>query len=244
MIQSTPQEAFFFLGKDAYSDLGLLAHHDASNHQSVYSVRRHPAWVPTDRVLLRSRSLPYSLSCPELSYGLGVSATVGMYDVPPPQTIVASLSHLQCWCGAEGIDYARHGEATCNRPCTGDDSIDCGGTWAFSIYEFVETDTNYIGCFKDTYGDRVLPTFSRSNSNGPEVCFPSARRAERARVIPVVMQSRAPLPWVLVRTLRAGPPSGFCCFPASLQVGFRGGHGFVFRGARTEEILHELPLEA
>lgn len=56
---------------------------------------------------------------------------------PPSQTLfeLLPLLLLQCWCGDD--DYDRHGkisEAKCDYPCTGDESQDCGGFYALSVY--------------------------------------------------------------------------------------------------------------
>ncbi|CAM9220630.1 unnamed protein product [Ectocarpus sp. 6 AP-2014] len=38
----------------------------------------------------------------------------------------------ECWCQEENIDL-RHGEGTCDFPCSGDESIVCGGFDSFSL---------------------------------------------------------------------------------------------------------------
>eukprot|EP00904_Undaria_pinnatifida_P003872 jgi/Undpi1/13486/HiC_scaffold_8.g03145.m1 len=43
---------------------------------------------------------------------------------------------LECWCGASGIEYDRHGAGVCNFDCTGDSSEICGGRNAMSVYSF------------------------------------------------------------------------------------------------------------
>ncbi|XP_072036874.1 MAM and LDL-receptor class A domain-containing protein 1-like [Amphiura filiformis] len=44
----------------------------------------------------------------------------------------------ECFCGSDGVSYDRYGqapEAHCNRPCRGDRSQMCGGSWRMSVYD-------------------------------------------------------------------------------------------------------------
>ncbi|CAN0287469.1 unnamed protein product, partial [Ectocarpus sp. 6 AP-2014] len=65
----------------------------------------------------------------------------------------------ECWCQEENIDL-RHGEGTCDFPCSGDESIVCGGFDSFSLYDLPRStaDDKYVGCFADDRDDRVLAT--------------------------------------------------------------------------------------
>lgn len=40
----------------------------------------------------------------------------------------------ECWCGEEGTDYNKYGSATCDRPCSGDPTTICGGSYAMTVY--------------------------------------------------------------------------------------------------------------
>lgn len=76
----------------------------------------------------------------------------------------------QCWCAEAGIDYSRHGGGTCDIPCSGDETIECGSTYAFTMYELdreapsptpapiplATWGDDYVGCFADDAIDRVL----------------------------------------------------------------------------------------
>eukprot|EP00903_Cladosiphon_okamuranus_P018657 g17172.t1 len=77
----------------------------------------------------------------------------------------------ECWCGAEGVDYARLGAATtCNTVCTGDITIDCGGDFAFEIFEY-DLVAESLGCWADDKIDRVFATpHTTSDTNTPEEC--------------------------------------------------------------------------
>lgn len=86
----------------------------------------------------------------------------------------------KCWCGEAGIDYSRHGTATCDFPCSGDPSTMCGGDLAFTLYALEEHGSpgsspisaptfEYIGCFNDSKGDRILSGFTSSSSMTPQV---------------------------------------------------------------------------
>lgn len=44
----------------------------------------------------------------------------------------------ECWCGAEGTEYDALGSATCDRPCSGDPTKYCGGTYAMTVYNVGE----------------------------------------------------------------------------------------------------------
>ena len=41
----------------------------------------------------------------------------------------------ECWCGYDEDSYDRLGSATCDRPCAGDSTLFCGGTYAMTVYE-------------------------------------------------------------------------------------------------------------
>ncbi|CAN0291073.1 unnamed protein product, partial [Ascophyllum nodosum] len=49
----------------------------------------------------------------------------------------------ECWCGTSDVfaDYEKHGRGTCHMRCTGDTSVACGGRYAFSLYRFIDEDT-------------------------------------------------------------------------------------------------------
>ncbi|CAM9416936.1 unnamed protein product, partial [Hapterophycus canaliculatus] len=46
----------------------------------------------------------------------------------------------ECFCGTSDVasDYEVNGEGTCHIPCYGDDSVACGGYWAFSLFKFAD----------------------------------------------------------------------------------------------------------
>jgi len=58
----------------------------------------------------------------------------------------------QCYCG---MDLPQLGSGTCNMPCSFNNSMTCGGTWANSVY-FLGSNPRYLGCFVDT-PSRVFP---------------------------------------------------------------------------------------
>eukprot|EP00752_Nemacystus_decipiens_P017253 g15457.t1 len=107
----------------------------------------------------------------------------------------------QCWCSDEvDVEYDRHGEADCNYPCVGDETEEemCGGNNAFSLYSIgtkssngpttstesttsTETtssteptttrDYEFVGCFKDSPGDRVLGNKMTNNNVDANFCY-------------------------------------------------------------------------
>lgn len=84
---------------------------------------------------------------------------------------------LKCWCQDQNIEL-RHGEGTCDFPCSGDESIVCGGFDSFTLYELEgatlpasPTDDNYVGCFADDRHDRVLGAKTSSSQMTSEVCW-------------------------------------------------------------------------
>ena len=91
------------------------------------------------------------------------------------------LSLAQCWCGASDVDYDRHGAGTCDDACEGDSSVNCGGYYAFTLYEQSSTPntpaptpgpTMYqesLGCFQDQANDRVLTDMLSSPVMTPTV---------------------------------------------------------------------------
>lgn len=86
----------------------------------------------------------------------------------PNTTTTNAMCLKQCWCGAESVDYARHGYSSCEFPCSGDDTEICGGYDAFSLYLNDGSGTvdptpaptpskpAYVGCYKDKKDDRVF----------------------------------------------------------------------------------------
>ncbi len=71
----------------------------------------------------------------------------------------------------------RHGEGTCDFPCSGDDSTVCGGFYSFTLYELAKpappspaADDGYVGCFADDKDDRVLGAKTTSSDMTSEVC--------------------------------------------------------------------------
>ncbi|CAM9098334.1 unnamed protein product [Scytosiphon promiscuus] len=71
----------------------------------------------------------------------------------------------ECWCGSpdESEDVFRHGSATCDYPCGGDDEQTCGGYWAMSLYEYgsalpydIPEGSRYLGCYADHRFERAL----------------------------------------------------------------------------------------
>ncbi|CAM9474079.1 unnamed protein product, partial [Ectocarpus fasciculatus] len=98
-------------------------------------------------------------------------------DQSSSYTHYATQYGRECWCQDESIDFRRHGAATCDYQCSGDDSIVCGGFDAFSLYDLEEgelpsppTDDNYVGCFADDRNDRVLGAKSSSSEMTSEAC--------------------------------------------------------------------------
>ncbi|CAM9230570.1 unnamed protein product, partial [Discosporangium mesarthrocarpum] len=78
----------------------------------------------------------------------------------------------QCWCGGMGgSGPGAHGLATCDKPCTGDASVICGGKLANSVY-VVPVDYTLIGCYKDARGNRDLNLLPKATSDYlvPAVC--------------------------------------------------------------------------
>ncbi|CAM9124123.1 unnamed protein product [Hapterophycus canaliculatus] len=69
----------------------------------------------------------------------------------------------ECWCGSTDEDVFRHGSATCDYPCGGDDEQTCGGYWAVSLYEYgsalpfdIPEGSRYLGCYRDHRFERAL----------------------------------------------------------------------------------------
>lgn len=81
----------------------------------------------------------------------------------------------ECWCGDATDIPDVYGEATCDDPCSGDDSERCGGHWALSVYQFDDAPVDprptpivvpesrprkvaatYMGCWSDTFDDRMM----------------------------------------------------------------------------------------
>eukprot|EP00752_Nemacystus_decipiens_P012284 g10890.t1 len=94
----------------------------------------------------------------------------------PSYTHYATQWGRECWCQDESI-HLRHGAGTCDYPCTGDDSIVCGGFDSFSLYHMEEggiprtpTDDNYVGCWADDRNDRVLGAKMSSSEMTSEAC--------------------------------------------------------------------------
>ena len=87
---------------------------------------------------------------------------------------------MQCWCGEDGIDFDRHGTATCDFPCAGDSSETCGGYFAFSLCSTptpeptpvptpVPTQDGDCVCYQDSRTDRVMTNMLTSNDMTNEV---------------------------------------------------------------------------
>eukprot|EP00903_Cladosiphon_okamuranus_P010392 g9830.t1 len=74
----------------------------------------------------------------------------------------------ECWCGDASTDLSQHGTAICDILCNGDSDTICGGSWALSVYEFVDdgfppspapdlSGVSYVGCFADDKDARLMP---------------------------------------------------------------------------------------
>ncbi|CAB1114978.1 unnamed protein product [Ectocarpus sp. CCAP 1310/34] len=89
----------------------------------------------------------------------------------------------ECWCGStdekDDEDLFRHGSATCEYPCAGDEEQTCGGYWAISLYEYgsaLATDipegSRYLGCYSDHRFERALSLkLTTSNDMTHEWCM-------------------------------------------------------------------------
>lgn len=81
----------------------------------------------------------------------------------------------KCWCGGPELtvaDYSRHGLGNCNVVCNGDDTVLCGGSFAFSLYEtdaLEPRDPDYLGCYADDRDNRVFEFQYSTDFNTPEV---------------------------------------------------------------------------
>merc|ERR1712050_101326 len=81
----------------------------------------------------------------------------------------------ECWCGN---DYPSHdlkrSTASCNKPCSGDDSQLCGGSWRINIYDVPKKDPaphTDGDCYEDNRS-RVLPyRAARSESMTVDTCI-------------------------------------------------------------------------
>ncbi|CAM9822633.1 unnamed protein product, partial [Sphacelaria rigidula] len=95
----------------------------------------------------------------------------------------------ECWCGVDGnTDHEMHGgDAQCAIPCAGVNDSDaissggslyvdatCGGYLAFSLYQLEWPDYvdngEYVACFKDDIGDRVLSSMITSDEMTVDLC--------------------------------------------------------------------------
>ena len=95
---------------------------------------------------------------------------------------------MQCWCGAEGIDYNRHGKSTCDYTCSGEPSATCGGYLAFDLFGVPQPaptpaptpgPTRYqaaLGCYKDVRTSRVFTNMISSEEMTPLVRVEYRRR--------------------------------------------------------------------
>ncbi|KAL5019701.1 hypothetical protein ScPMuIL_002593 [Solemya velum] len=51
----------------------------------------------------------------------------------------------ECFCGESFGAYGAVPDTDCNKPCTGDESLTCGGTWAQNIYDVCKCVTDVKG---------------------------------------------------------------------------------------------------
>lgn len=72
---------------------------------------------------------------------------VGSFDqaciycvLPPVLRALDFVWHYQCWCGLShnSADFNRHGPGICHVPCTGDESVSCGGNDAFDLFQVID----------------------------------------------------------------------------------------------------------
>ncbi|CAB1100464.1 unnamed protein product [Ectocarpus sp. CCAP 1310/34] len=83
---------------------------------------------------------------------------------------------VECWCSRDGsLDYDRHGDTgVCDYPCIGDESETCGGVHSFNLYRLswapAPEDEEYVGCYADSKGDRVLFDMISSDNMTAGVC--------------------------------------------------------------------------
>ena len=81
--------------------------------------------------------------------------------------IVRSFYRPQCWCGGESTDYTTHGDSdACTVACAGDASQTCGGSYAINVFEHdtAAPPPGYLGCWKDSAGDRIMDIVESSSS--------------------------------------------------------------------------------
>ncbi|CAM9700723.1 unnamed protein product [Ascophyllum nodosum] len=81
----------------------------------------------------------------------------------------------ECFCSREGdLDFDRHDVGVCNKPCAGDESERCGGSYAFDLYELVwpdpPTDREYMDCYADDAEERVMSNMYISDDMTSAVC--------------------------------------------------------------------------
>ncbi|KAL5019700.1 hypothetical protein ScPMuIL_002592 [Solemya velum] len=72
----------------------------------------------------------------------------------------------ECFCGESFGAYGAVPDTDCNKPCTGDGSLTCGGTWAQNIYDVL-----YIGCYIDKSSRDLEPDWTTTNDNTPVSCI-------------------------------------------------------------------------
>lgn len=80
---------------------------------------------------------------------------------------------VECWCGREGTDYTKYGEASCDMDCGGDSGVTCGGSYALNIYSMgsVSDDPGSIGCYGDSKNDRIFSNkWEDYEDMGPNRC--------------------------------------------------------------------------
>jgi hypothetical protein len=117
---------------------------------------------------------------------IGCFADQNTRDLNGPSETSSSVTAEQCvsWCGSQGYAYAgaqdgnqcfcgnsfgAYGSSTgCNDSCAGDNTQNCGGSWANSVYRTASP--IYVGCFGDN-PTRDLPSASQtSTTDTPEQC--------------------------------------------------------------------------
>ncbi|CAM9604115.1 unnamed protein product, partial [Ectocarpus sp. 12 AP-2014] len=120
----------------------------------------------SDRVLQRSGLISGDMTA-ELCYET-CSAKGAAY--------MATQWGVECWCSRDGsLDYDRHGDTgVCDYPCIGDESETCGGVHSFNLYRLswapAPEDEEYVGCYADNKGDRVLSDMISSDDMTAAVC--------------------------------------------------------------------------
>ena len=104
------------------------------------------------------------------------------------RTLLNTPCIMQCWCGAEGIDFKRHGKSTCDYTCSGEPSATCGGYLAFDLFGVPQVaptpaptpgPTKYapsLGCYKDVRTSRVFTNMISSEEMTPLVRVEYRRR--------------------------------------------------------------------